>query len=189
MKNLLYIDNRHDWREWLEKNHRDKKEIWLVYFKKHTGKKRIPYNDAVEEALCFGWIDSIIKRLDDEKYAQKFTPRKDNSIWSESNKRRVKNLLAQNKMEEAGLKKVNIAKATGKWDQSIKFPDTDNLHPYFKKELDNNKRAKENFKRLSNSYKKQYIGWISSAKKEITLEKRIKEAIKLLEKNKKLGMK
>jgi len=84
----LYVTTRDEWRSWLEKNHKSEKEIWLIYYKKHTGKPRIPYDDAVEEALCFGWIDSIIKRIDEKKYAQKFSPRKQNSVWSDLNKKR-----------------------------------------------------------------------------------------------------
>jgi len=189
MKNFLYVNNRKDWRQWLTKNHSTEKEIWLVYYKKHTGKKRIPYDDAVEEALCFGWVDSIINRLDDEKYAQKFTPRKDNSQWSESNKKRIAKLTKQGKMTEVGLTKVRVAKETGKWDEIIHPPDIFEIHPDLKKELDKNPDAKENFNRLAPTYKKHYIGWISSAKRDETRDKRIKEAIDLLSKNMKLGLK
>lgn len=189
MKNLIYVSNRKDWREWLEKNHTTEKEIWLVYYKKHTGKDRIPYDDAVEEALCFGWIDSIVRRLDDEKYAQKFTPRKDQSNWSESNKRRIEKMTAQDKMTEAGLIKIKRAKETGKWDEIISSPDLHEVHPDFKNELEKNPKAKENFNRLAPSYQKYYIGWISSAKRDETRNKRIKEALGLLEKNQKLGLK
>ncbi len=86
----LYIRNRQEWREWLEKNHSITKKVWLVYYKTHTGKPSIPYDDSVEEAICFGWIDGIIKKLDDEKFARKFMPRRKNSHWSESNKKRAK---------------------------------------------------------------------------------------------------
>ena len=86
----IYFRNRDKWRAWLEKHHAIEKEVWLVYYKKHTGKPCITYNEAVEEALCFGWIDSIVKAIDEKKYCQKFTPRKDNSKWSESNKKIVK---------------------------------------------------------------------------------------------------
>ena len=189
MKKYLYIANRKDWRKWLEENHTTESEIWLVYYKKHTGKERIPYNDAVEEALCFGWIDSIIGRLDDEKYAQKFTPRKDKSNWSESNKKRVELLISQKKMTEAGLAKIRKAKETGKWDQGISFPEMHILHPEFKNELDNHPIAKENFEHYAPSYKKKIIGWISAAKKKETRFKRIREAIDILEKNQKLGLK
>ena len=79
MNSRLHLTNRQDWRLWLGENHDKENEIWLIYYKKHTGKARVPYNDAVEEALCFGWIDSIVKTIDDERYMQKFTPRKDKS--------------------------------------------------------------------------------------------------------------
>jgi len=189
MKNYLYISNKKEWRKWLEKNHSRENEIWLVYYKKHTGRDCVPYNDAVEEALCFGWIDSIVRRIDDEKYAQKFTPRKENSKWSESNKKRVDLLIKQNKMTEAGFAKINKAKETGKWDEAIAFPDVDNLHADFKNELDKNPIAKENFSHFAPSYKKHFIGWISAARKEETRNNRIKEAIGLLVKNQKLGLK
>jgi uncharacterized protein YdeI (YjbR/CyaY-like superfamily) len=189
MEKLLYVSTRKDWRKWLEKNNSSEKEIWLVYYKKNSGKDRIPYNDAVEEALCFGWIDSIIRRIDDDKYAQKFTPRNDKSKWSELNKKRVEKLIAQNKMTEIGMRKVMIAKKTGKWNEIISFPETHVLHPDFQSKLDKNPTANKNFKRLAPSYKKRFIGWISSAKREETRNRRIKEAIELLKKNQKLGLK
>lgn len=106
----LYVKSRDEWRSWLQNNHAAEKEIWLIYYKKHTGKPRIPYDDAVEEALCFGWIDSIVKRIDDEKYIQKYTPRKDKSIWSELNKKRTEKMIKQGRMTEAGLIKIQKAK-------------------------------------------------------------------------------
>ncbi|OGK25341.1 hypothetical protein A3C25_06180 [Candidatus Roizmanbacteria bacterium RIFCSPHIGHO2_02_FULL_38_11] len=99
----LYIKNREEWRRWLEKNHKKEPEIWLVYYKKHTKKSSIPYNDAVEEALCFGWIDSTVKGIDGEKYAQRFSPRKPKSNWSEPNKERIERLIKEGKMTPAGL--------------------------------------------------------------------------------------
>jgi uncharacterized protein YdeI (YjbR/CyaY-like superfamily) len=189
MKNFLYVNNRKDWRRWLENNHTIEKEIWLVYYKKHTGKDRVPYDDAVEEALCFGWIDSIVTRIDDEKYAQKFTPRKDSSQWSESNKKRIEKLTSLGIMSDEGLKKVKIAKKSGKWDEIIKIPHWDDIHLDFKKALEKNPKANKNFNQLAPSYKKHYIEWITLAKKEETRLNRIKEAIKLLNKNQKLGLK
>jgi len=99
----LYVTNRADWRKWLKKNHKKEPEIWLIYFRKSTGKPRIEYSDAVEEALCYGWIDSIEKRIDEERLAQRFTPRRPNSNWSESNKERMKKLIKNGKMTPAGL--------------------------------------------------------------------------------------
>lgn len=102
----LYVTDRDAWRAWLEKNYDTEKEIWLIYYKKHTGKPRIPYDDAVEEALCFGWIDSTVKRVDDEKFAQKFTPRKNKSNWSDLNKKRAKKMIREGRMTKAGFLKT-----------------------------------------------------------------------------------
>jgi len=100
---MLYVTNREKWREWLERFHDKEKEIWLVFYRKNSGKPRIPYNDTVEEALCFGWIDSIEKGIDHERFAQRFTPRKPKSQWSETNKERVRRLLKDGKMTKSGL--------------------------------------------------------------------------------------
>ena len=94
----LYVTNRKDWRKWLRKHYKTEKEIWLVYYKKGTGKPRIEYNDAVEEALCFGWIDSIVRSIDEEKHAQRFSPRKPNSKYSPANKERLRTLLKKKKV-------------------------------------------------------------------------------------------
>jgi uncharacterized protein YdeI (YjbR/CyaY-like superfamily) len=106
----LHFVNRRDWRSWLEKNHEAKKEAWLIFCKKHTGKPNISYDEAVEEAICFGWIDSIAKRIDDEKFTRKFTPRKPNSEWAESNKKRATKMINEGKMTRAGLELVMQAK-------------------------------------------------------------------------------
>jgi uncharacterized protein YdeI (YjbR/CyaY-like superfamily) len=98
----LHVTTREAWRKWLQKHHDRETEVWLIFYKQHTGKPRVAYEDAVEEALCFGWIDSIVRRVDDECYMQKFTPRKPNSKWSDSNRARVKKLLKAGLMTEAG---------------------------------------------------------------------------------------
>ena len=182
----LYITNRDDFRKWLKKNHNIKKEIWLIYYKKHTGKSRISYDDAVEEAICFGWIDSIIKSIDDEKYMQKFTPRNKNSTWSDLNKERAKKMIRENKMTEAGfikLEGVDLDLREEKTTEELVTPDD------LKKELKNKTNAWQNFSNMAPSYKRQYIGWLNSAKKDETRQKRIKEITEKLEKNEKLGMK
>ncbi len=99
----LYVTNREDWRAWLQLHHQQKQEIWLVYYKKTTGKPSISYADAVEEALCFGWIDSIEKSIDTERFAGRFTPRRKDSKWSESNIVRLRKLFSENKMTPAGM--------------------------------------------------------------------------------------
>ncbi len=174
----------------MEKNHKSEKEIWLIYYKKHTGKPRIPYDDAVEEALCFGWIDSIIKRIDEEKYTQKFSPRKQNSVWSDLNKKRVKKLIKEGKMTKAGFGTIKgLALDDLKKEDKRSFKKEITIPSYIKDALKSNIQAWDNFNKLAFSYKRNYVGWIDSAKKEETRKSRLEEAIKLLEKNEKLGMK
>ncbi len=186
----LYVKNRDDWRKWLEKNHSKEKEIWLVYYKSHTGKSTIAYDDSVEEALCFGWIDSIIKRIDDKRFARKFTPRTNTAKWSESNKKRFRQLIKKGLMTEIGLSKINQA-TLNKNEETLR----DNLKKKLKiplnikKEIMANKTVWNNFDKLAPSHKRNYIGWIISAKKPETQARRVKQAVKLLAQNKKLGLK
>jgi uncharacterized protein YdeI (YjbR/CyaY-like superfamily) len=189
MNNTLYVTNRDEWRTWLKKNHNSRKEVWLVYYKKHTTKPRIPYEKAVEEALCFGWIDSTVKKLDKETYAQKFTPRKANSRWSELNQKRALKMIKAGRMAEAGLAKIRKAKDNGKWSETAQVKKEFVLPPRLKKVLMRNEKAWKNFNNLAPSYKRLYAGWILSAKREETRQRRLKEAMELLEKNRKLGMK
>ena len=107
----LYVTDRDNWRKWLEKYHNKEPEIWLVYYNKVSGKPTLPYNDAVEEALCFGWIDSTVKKIDEESYGQRFSPRNQRSNWSEANKERVIRLLKLGKMTPTGIAKLgNISR-------------------------------------------------------------------------------
>ena len=161
----------------------------MIFYKKHTGKPRVPYDEAVEEALCFGWIDSIVKRIDDEKYTQKFTPRKPDSKWSHSNKKRVEKIIREGRMTEAGLALINAAKKSGKWEQVIQ-PFKVNAKPLeIINALSANKKAWENFNKLAPSHQRQFLGWITTAKKEETRQRRLKEAVEILAQGKKLGMK
>jgi uncharacterized protein YdeI (YjbR/CyaY-like superfamily) len=186
----LYVKNRKEWRSWLLKNHNAKKEIWLIYYKKHTGRTRIPYDDAVEEALCFGWIDSLVKRIDDETFAQKFTPRKTNSKWSEANRQRIRKLLTEGKVRKAGLAKIDpsiLRPGSPPAPPVSKF--SDQTSAFIARLLKANPPAWENFKNLAHSYQKNYIRWITAAKRSETRDKRLKEAIRLLVRNQKLGLK
>ncbi len=179
----LYITNRKDFRTWLKKNHKSEKEIWLIYFKKDSGKPRIPYNDAVEEALCFGWIDSIVKKIDDEKFAQRFSPRKKNSVLSELNKERVKKLIKQRKMTDSGLNAIAHVFNDSNIDEKFICP-ADIL-----KELKKNKIVWKNFKEFSDSYKRIRIGWIDSARSRPEMfSARLNYFIKMTGKNKMYGM-
>jgi uncharacterized protein YdeI (YjbR/CyaY-like superfamily) len=181
----VHFEDRESWRRWLDENHHDAREVWLVFDKKHTGRRCITYDAAVEEALCVGWIDSIIKRLDEEQYMRKFTPRTNTNKWSASNLRRVKDLVASGRMTEVGLAKVppNVQPETPTSSRTVKVPG------FFSEALAGNRPAREFFNGLAPSYRRNFIDWVSSAKREETRKRRLEEALSLLQQGKKLGMK
>lgn len=178
--------DRTEWRDWLEKNHAAEKEVWLVYYKKESGKKCVTYQESLEEALCFGWIDSLIQKIDDEKYARKFNPRRAGSKWSELNKHLVAKLAGEGRMTKAGLATVDFdlhaAGSVRPKRAPLPLPD------WLKAGLMTSPKAWENFNLLPPSHRRNYIGWISDAKREETRQRRIREAIQLLEKNERLGL-
>jgi uncharacterized protein YdeI (YjbR/CyaY-like superfamily) len=187
--NELYIKTKSEWRKWLSKNYKKSAGVWLVFYKKGTGKITIDYNDTVEEALCFGWIDSLVKKIDEKKYVRKFTPRNSKSVWSELNKKRILKLNKEGRITKAGLQKIEAAKQNGSWNKRLKDVEISYDVPAdFITALIKNKKAKENFDEIPPSYKKRFYMWINIAKKKETKEKRITEAIKLLNKNKDLGL-
>jgi uncharacterized protein YdeI (YjbR/CyaY-like superfamily) len=191
MNKTLYVKNREEWRAWLADHYESETEVWLIYYKKHSGKPRVPYDHAVEEALCFGWIDSIVKRIDDEKFAQKFTPRRDYTRWSAINKRRVRKLIRDGRMPEAELAKIDLALLDEEPQEPRAKPARAELElPVFiEQALKANPKAWEYFQKLAPSYRRLYIGWIMQAKKEETRQRRLREAVSLLKQNKKLGLK
>lgn len=192
----LYVKNRKAWRAWLEKNGTSKKEIWLIYYKKHTGKSRIPYDDAVEEAICFGWIDSTVKRIDEEKYCQRYTPRNFKSVWSDLNVMRVKKMLDAGQFTPAGLEKIpsEVMKAAksgnietfGKEGQII--PKVLEPPKELLEALAANKIAQKNWNNFTQSRRKQIIWWIDDAKRADTRERRIAKAVQLAEENVRTAM-
>jgi uncharacterized protein YdeI (YjbR/CyaY-like superfamily) len=186
----LYVSTREEWRRWLEKNGTKESVIWLIFYKRHSGKRSLPYSDAVEEALCFGWIDSIIKRFDDEKYIQKFTPRQEKSTWSTLNVRRVREMIKAGRMTERGLALYKYAEENGLLPEPDAKPKKDLVIPGFVADaLSENKKAENYFNSLAPSYKRLYIFWIMDAKREETRMKRVQEMIGLLNEGKKLGLK
>jgi uncharacterized protein YdeI (YjbR/CyaY-like superfamily) len=177
------------WRAWLQEHYATDQELWLVFYKKHTRKASLAYEDAIQEALCFGWIDGILKRIDDEKHMIRFSPRRKNSIWSATNKKRVAKLIAEGRMTDMGLAKVREAQENGQWDNASVQRPTPEVPAELKKALAGNKTARRHFESLAASYRKQFIWWIASAKRDETRRKRVDEAVHLLAENKKLGMK
>ena len=180
----LYVTNRKEWRSWLSKNHKKLDEIWLVYYKKNSGKTRIPYNDAVEEALCYGWIDSTVKGIDQESFAQRFTPRKSKSKLSQMNKERVRELIARKKMTKAGLKAIeHVFDPDKDMDEELIIP------PDILKALKSEKEVWKNFQYFPEKYKRIRIGYIEHVRKRNEEEdnKRLNHFIKMTAKNKRVG--
>lgn len=186
--NTLYCKTPEEWRDWLRAHHDKETEIWLIFYRKETGKPTLKYELAVEEALCFGWIDSIIRKVDEARYARKFSRRKDNSKWSPSNKKRIERLIREDRMAPTGLAKVRVAQENGCWDKSDRPKIDFNLPEDFKTALQQNRKAQAFFDRLAPTYQKQFIAWIRVAKRQKTIEERIRESITLLEAEKILGL-
>jgi len=183
---------RSQWRKWLEKNHSSSPGVWLIYYKKDSGKRKFDYADAVEEALCFGWIDSQPRKIDDERSALKFTPRKTKSVWSKLNKQRIENLIEQKLMTSAGLDKIELAKKNGSWDtlnSSDLHADNNSMPDELKKALSKNKKNLANFLAFSTSYRKRFLFWIDSAKTPGTKAARIEQTFLMAAANKKPGPK
>lgn len=181
---LLELTTRAAWRRWLAAHHDRESEVWLVYAKVHTGKRRIAYVEAVEEALCFGWIDSIVRRLDDDRYAQKYTPRRAGSRWSKLNRARFQRMVEEGRMMAAGL-----AVAPPAADDTPPRLGAGDVPPYVETALRQDVRAWENFCALPPSHRKNYLRWIDEAKREETRQRRLAEAIEKLRRNERLGMK
>jgi uncharacterized protein YdeI (YjbR/CyaY-like superfamily) len=170
----VYVPDRAAWRRWLAKQHGRSPGIWLVFDKKSSRPDRLAYGHAVEEALCFGWIDSLVKRLDEERYVQLFTPRKPKSTWSRSNKVRVERLLAEGLMAAAGLASIELAKANGSW-ESLDAVEAFVMPDDLAKALASVPGAAEKFAAFAPSQRKAYLHWISQAVRPETRARRIQE--------------
>ena len=174
----LYVTDRKAWRAWLRENHRHAAEIWLIYYKKASGKPRIPYDDAVEEALCFGWIDSTVKPMDTERTAQRFSPRRSKSFLSETNKERVRRLTRAKKMTRHGLNVIKNQMA-----QEYKL--AEDILAHLKKDA----VTWKNFKAFSPTYQRIRVGWIDGARgRSEIFQQRLRYFLKMTAQNKKFGM-
>jgi uncharacterized protein YdeI (YjbR/CyaY-like superfamily) len=180
---MLPARSRRQWRAWLAKHHKSSPGIWLVRHKHHTGGKSMPYEDLVREALCFGWVDSLIKRLDDDRYAIKVTPRKPTSKWSDINRKRWVELKAAGLLTSAGLA---AAPTNNTYAPRPIIPD---LPAYIAKALKAHSKAWEFFRELPPTYRRHFVVWIHIAKRPETRERRIRESIALLAAGKRLGLK
>ena len=179
----LDVRTRAEWRRWLAKHHASSPGIWLLRHKQHTGVESMPYEDLVREALCFGWIDSLVKRVDDDRFAIKVTPRKPTSNWSDINRKRWKQLEADGLLAAPGL----AAAPTGK--RYAARPTIPTLPAYIAKALKANVRAWQHFQALAPGHRRDFVVWIHTAKRAETREKRIRESIAVLAAGRKLGLK
>ena len=179
----LDVRTRADWRRWLAKNHASSPGIWLIRHKRHTDVESMPYEDLINEALCFGWVDSLVKRVDDSRYAIKVTPRKPTSKWSDINRKRWKQLRAAGLLAAPGLAAGPTAKTYAPRPQIPKLP------AYFAKALKTNPKAWLNFQALAPTNRRNFVVWVHLAKRPETRERRIRESVELLSAGKKLGLK
>jgi uncharacterized protein YdeI (YjbR/CyaY-like superfamily) len=175
------------WRKWLDDHHDSESEVWLIFHKRHTGVASIAYADARDEALCFGWVDSLVKRLDDSRYAIKFTPRKVDSRWSTINRKRYAALKASGRLKPAGIDRAPTNRSYGPRPPRFQMPAR--LPRYIQAALKKHPAAWRYFEALSPSHRRRYIGWIESARHAETKARRLKEAIRLLAAGQPLGLK
>jgi uncharacterized protein YdeI (YjbR/CyaY-like superfamily) len=180
----LKVPDRHAWRSWLALHHDKEAEIWLIFAKDATRKAALSYNDAVEEALCYGWVDSLVRRIDDREYARKFTPRKRDSRWSSANRKRYEKLEAADLLAPAGRERPPTDRSG-----DAPKPSSSAVPAYIETAFRASPRAWRFFQQLAPSYRRLYIGWIEAAKKEDTKRRRLAEAVATLERGEKLGLK
>lgn len=183
-KELHYFKNAQEWREWLHDNHNNSAGVCLLFYKVSSDFESMRWEEAVQVALCFGWIDSTVKKIDDNSRKQVFSPRKDKSVWSKLNKSYIEKLIKNNLIHESGLAKIEIAKKNGSWNsldavEELIIPDDLQLA------FDQNKIAFDNYLQFSASYRKSYLYWLNQAKREETRNNRIKQIILYCNQNKK----
>ncbi len=179
-----YFKNAKEWREWLHENHNKSTGICLIFYKVGSESESMRWEEAVQVAICYGWIDSTVKKMDDERRKQVFSPRKDKSVWSKLNKNYIEKLLKENLIHQSGLAKIEIAKQNGSWTsldavEDLIMPDD------LKSAFEQNTIAFENYQNFSPSYRKSYLYWLNQAKRAATRNDRITQIINSCSQNKK----
>jgi uncharacterized protein YdeI (YjbR/CyaY-like superfamily) len=183
----LRVKTLRQWREWLDEHHASESEVWLIFHKRHTGVASLDYNDALDEALCFGWVDSLVKRLDDRRYARKFTPRRADSRWSDENRERYARLKVSRRLKPVGLNRAPTARTYGPRPPPLELPSK--LPEYMQTAFSKRPSALRFFKTLAPSHRRRYVAWMESAKRQETKERRLQEVLRLLAAGKLLGLK
>lgn len=181
-KEHLYFKNADEWRAWLHDNHHSSKGIYLLFYKVSSNFESMRWEEAVKVAICYGWIDSTVKKIDEHQRKQLFTPRKDKSVWSKLNKTYIEKLIQENAMHESGLRKIEIAKQNGSWN-SLDAVENHSIPEDLQLAFNDNPKAWSNYQSFSPSYRKSYLYWLNQAKRIETRDKRIKEIILLCEQN------
>lgn len=188
LEDALLFNDRNEWRTWLENNHKTCSEVWLIHYKKQSRKKSVNHFDAVEEALCFGWIDSKLKKIDEERFILKYSPRKPKSVWSKINKENAEKMIASGKMTKTGLDKIKEAKKNGLWDIAYTNKVKERIPSDLKQALLADSKAWDNFQHYANSYRNMYCGWVKDAKTNKTRKRRIAMVVERSRYKKKPGI-
>ena len=181
-KPLLYFKNDNEWRAWLHEHHTSFKSVELIFYKVESEFESMRWEEAVRVALCYGWIDSTVRKIDENSRKQTFSPRKAKSVWSKVNKTYIDELISCNLMHESGFKSIEIAKKNGSW-ESLDSVENLEIPEDLKLAFNKNKLAFTNYENFSKSYKKSYLYWLNQAKKEETRQNRISQIIELCKKN------
>jgi uncharacterized protein YdeI (YjbR/CyaY-like superfamily) len=187
LDSALYFENAASWRNWLAINHDKRNHAWLIIYKKGSDKTNLTLTEAVKEAMCFGWIDGKLKSIDDEKYILRYSPRKPKSPWSKINKDKAEQLIREGRITNAGMVKIEQAKANGLWDAAYTNLIEEEMPDDLKQALKADKTAWVNFGSFATSYRNNYIGWINNAKTDATRQKRITEVVRRSAINQKPG--
>jgi len=183
---VLEFRSQKKWEEWLDKNHTQREAVWLKFAKKNSGETTVNYGEALDMALCYGWIDSQVKSFDDKFYLQKFSPRRVGSVWSDINRGKIERLIAEGRMQPAGLAQVEAAKADGRWEAAYSSQSMVEVPEDFKKALAKNKKAAQFFETISKSNRYAIIWRLHHSKKPETRAANIKKFIGMLSEGKTL---
>jgi uncharacterized protein YdeI (YjbR/CyaY-like superfamily) len=183
---VVAFESEDAWEKWLEAHHASSNGVWMKFFKKRSATPTIVYKEALDSALCYGWIDSQVRKFDDNAYLQKFTPRRAKSVWSKINIEHISRLTKEGRMTPAGLEKVEAAKKDGRWDAAYASPANVTMPEDFKRALDANEEAKRFFTTLNKANTYGILTRIQFARKAATREKRIREFIEMLARREKL---
>jgi len=190
VKNQIRAGKLEEWTRWLDRHHHREDVAWLVFNKKGMGPVPFDYGQALDEALCYGWVDSLVRTIDEREYMRKFTPRKPTSTWSDSNKKRVARLEREGRMKPAGAKTVEVARENGMWDKGVRPPEVDDSLPgALLNAFQDHPKARDHYFSLPPGKQKQYNMWINHAKRADTVNRRVEESIGKLEKGEELGLK